>query len=440
MGKKTPQAPAPPDPAKTASAQMGSNVQTAIANSTIGNANTYGPQGSTTYDIIGQQSITGPDGQTYQVPRYSQTTRLSPEQQQLYDQQNRLGSDMNNLAIGQTGRLNNVLGTPVSADGLPAMSGVPGAGTTDYSAGVRGMGATNYANGLTNDFSADRQRVEQAMFDRINPQIERDRASLENTLVNQGFQRGTEAFNNAMNQQGQQVNDLRLGITERGLAEQSGMYGMARDRAGFGASEEARAFQQAMQAGQFGASEQSRAFNTALQGAQFGNQARQQSLQEMLALRNQPINEISALMSGGQVSLPNAPQYQGGNVGGADVMGATYNTAAIQNAQYQQQMQQQNAAMGGMYGLGAAGIMGATSPVGSGLLKSAGSWFMSDRRLKRDIRDLGITLMNGVKLYAYKYLWEERERVGVMADELAKVRPDAVVNVGGFLAVKYGAL
>ena len=84
---------------------------------------------------------------------------------------------------------------------------------------------------------------------------------------------------------------------------------MARDRAGFGASEEQRAFDQAMAAGQFGSGEQNRAFNTQMAGAQFGNQARQQSLQEMLALRNQPINEISALMSGGQVSLPNVPQY-----------------------------------------------------------------------------------------------------------------------------------
>ena len=319
MGKKTPVAPATPDAAKTASAQMGANVQTAIANTAMGNANTYGPQGSTTYDIIGNQSITGPDGQSYQVPRYSQTTSLSPEQQKLYNQQTQLGGEMNNLALGQTQRLGGVLGSPISADGLPQMQNAPD--------------ASQYLSQLPTDFSADRQRVETAMFDRLNPQLDRDRSSLENTLVNQGFQRGTEAFNSAMDSQNRQVNDQRLAITERGLGEQQGLYGMARDRAGFG-------------------------YNTALQSAQFGNQARQQGLQEMLALRNQPINEISALMSGGQVSLPNAPQYQGGNVAGTDVMGATYNSAALQNSQYQQQMQQQNAAMGGLFGLGQAGILG----------------------------------------------------------------------------------
>jgi hypothetical protein len=79
----------------------------------------------------------------------------------------------------------------------------------------------------------------------------------------------------------------------------------------------------------------------------------------MLALRNQPINEISALQSGGQVSLPNAPQYNAPTVGNSDLTGATYNTAALQNQQYGQQLQQQNAMMGGLFGLGQAGILGA---------------------------------------------------------------------------------
>ncbi len=97
MGKSSPQQPALPDPAKTASAQTGTNIQTAIANAAIGNADTYGPQGSTKYNQIGEQTITGADGQVYKVPKYSQTTTLSPEQQQLYNQQTALGGKMNKL-------------------------------------------------------------------------------------------------------------------------------------------------------------------------------------------------------------------------------------------------------------------------------------------------------------------------------------------------------
>jgi hypothetical protein len=49
------------------------------------------------------------------------------------------------------------------------------------------MTPTNYANGLTNDFSADRSAVEKSLFDRINPQLDRDKSALENKLTNQGI-------------------------------------------------------------------------------------------------------------------------------------------------------------------------------------------------------------------------------------------------------------
>jgi hypothetical protein len=295
MGKTTPKAPAPPDPYATAGAQTGANVNSAIASGVIGNVNQTGPYGSTSYNQTDTYTMTGPDGKTYQVPRYTQTTTLSPEQQQLYNQQTQIGSKMNNLASGQLDTLGSVLGTRASADGLPS---------------------------VTNDFSADRARVEQAMFDRINPQLERDRAGLENNLTNQGFQRGTDAFNEAMGEYGRNVNDSRLAITERGLGEQQGLFGMQQSN-------------------------------------------RERALTEMLALRNQPINEIGALMSGGQVSLPQFAGYNAPQIGAADVSGNVYNSAALANSQWQTQQQaaaqKQAALYGGLGGIGGAGLYGATS-------------------------------------------------------------------------------
>lgn len=65
----------------------------------------------------------------------------------------------------------------------------------------------------------------------------------------------------------------------------------------------------------------------------------------------------------------------------------------------------------------------------------------SDRRLKRDIQ-LVTVLENGLRLYAYRYLGDERKFVGVMAqDLLADERySDAVVERGGYFAVDYQAL
>src|SRR5688572_29294715 len=106
MNKKTPAPPPPPNPYQVAGAQTGANVNSAIASGVIGNVNQVGPNGSTSFNQTDTYTMTGPDWQTYQVPRYTQTTTLSPEQQQLYDQQTQIGSGMNNLAMSQIGRLN----------------------------------------------------------------------------------------------------------------------------------------------------------------------------------------------------------------------------------------------------------------------------------------------------------------------------------------------
>jgi hypothetical protein len=289
----SPEKPSTPDPYKTAGAQTDSNVQTAIANSVIGNPNVVGPTGSTTYSQSGDtQTITGPDGKSYQVPRYTQTNTLSPEQQQLYNLNTQTQQNIGQIGVDQSSRIGDILGKPVDYSDLQLDP---------------------------NSFSADRQRVEQAMFQRQQPGMDQRRAALENNLTNQGFQRGTEAFTNAMNEYGQQENDMRLGITERGLGEQQGMYSMARDAAGY---EMLRRTQQ----------------------------------------QNQPINAITALMSGSQVSMPNVPGYNPGQVANTDVSGAVYNSAALQNQQYQAEQAKQGAMWGGIAGLAGTGVSAAMGP------------------------------------------------------------------------------
>ena len=74
----------------------------------------------------------------------------------------------------------------------------------------------------------------------------------------------------------------------------------------------------------------------------------------------------------------------------------------------------------------------AANPNGSGL--------PSDRRLKTGIARLA-TLPSGLGLYRFKYLWSPVEYVGVMAQEVAAIRPDTVVRGGdGYLRVNYARL
>jgi hypothetical protein len=66
--------------------------------------------------------------------------------------------------------------------------------------------------------------------------------------------------------------------------------------------------------------------------------------------------------------------------------------------------------------------------------------FFSDRRLKTDIEQVGM-LAEGIPLYRFRYIWGDDVFVGVMAQDLLAVRPDAVVMTSsGYYAVNYAAL
>jgi outer membrane immunogenic protein len=67
--------------------------------------------------------------------------------------------------------------------------------------------------------------------------------------------------------------------------------------------------------------------------------------------------------------------------------------------------------------------------------------FVSDTRLKRDVVFL-TRLDNGLGIYRYRYLWSDAVYVGVMAQEVALIRPDAVVRspLDDYLRVDYARL
>lgn len=348
--------PKPPDPAKLASEQTKSNRDTAITQYGLGATNQVTPGGSLTYRQIGTWS----DG----TPRYEATTTLSPEMQGIY------GSLMG-AAGNAAGNINN----PIVAPSL------------ETSLDTSGLSALP----TQGDYSTDRLRVEDAISARLNPQLASARGQREQDLFNRGVRPGTEAYDRAMGLVGQQENDARLQTILAGGQEQSRMFSDA--LAG-----------------------RSQGFNELLQGGLFGNNAALQGFQSLLAARNQPINEISALMSGAQVNQPNFVNTPQPGVAGTDVAG-------IYNNAYQQQVQRQQNIMSGLFGLGStiAGIF-------------------SDERLKEDIRRVGET-DDGLPIYTYRYKGDDRTQMGVLAHEAMAFRPEAVgLDESGYLTVNYGAL
>jgi hypothetical protein len=71
-----------------------------------------------------------------------------------------------------------------------------------------------------------------------------------------------------------------------------------------------------------------------------------------------------------------------------------------------------------------------------GGIKLATSIF-SDERLKESIEPVG-ELYDGTNVYRYRYKGDDTPRIGVLAQEVEKTRPDAVSEHGGYLAVDYG--
>ena len=64
----------------------------------------------------------------------------------------------------------------------------------------------------------------------------------------------------------------------------------------------------------------------------------------------------------------------------------------------------------------------------------------SDIRLKRDIVRVG-ALPGGLALYRFRYLWSDRFYVGVMAQDVLKVMPEAVITgKDGLFRVRYDLL
>ena len=111
-----------------------------------------------------------------------------------------------------------------------------------------------------------------------------------------------------------------------------------------------------LQQAQAQAALQSQGFNQAQSQANFQNAQRQAALQEQLALRQLPLNEVAAIMGGAQVQLPQFQAYQGADVAAAPVFAGTQAAGNFAQQNYANQTAAYNAKMG-MYGslAGAAG-------------------------------------------------------------------------------------
>ncbi|AUX76789.1 peptidase S74 family domain-containing protein [Sinorhizobium fredii] len=409
----------------------------------MGNVNQVTPDGSLSYSYTTQKWTDPLSGNVYDLPVATATQKLSEMQQKIKDQNDVASLNLATLATSQSSRLNDLLGKPMDISKAP-VAGDPSKlrlpQYQQFAAGPRLQTSIGNAGDIMRSYETDfdTSTYENALMARLNPQLERDRAALETRLANQGLQPGSEAYNRAIDEANRTSNDARIAAVLNAGQEQTRLANVANQKASFENAAQAQAYGQALQNADFGnnANQQmyqngqsATAANNALQDQSFNaqqaqinaqNTARSNYLNEQYASRNQPINEIAALLSGAQVTSPNFVQTQGQSIQPVDYAG-------LVQQNYQNQMAAYNA----------------RQQAGGNLLDSLlGFLPKSDRRAKKNIEKVG--RLKGHNLYEFQYKGEPTsgpKHIGVMAQEVEKTRPEAVLRgADGMRRVDYGQL
>lgn len=250
------------------------------------------------YTPLGSQLWSRPS--TVNPDLFRQDINLSPAGQGLFDTTLRTQQKMADVGDAQLNRASGALSSPVNFDNAPK------AMTAD-------------------DLEGMRKNVTDALYkrstDMLDPQFALQEQKTRQRLADQGFQQGDAGYSNPTG----------TGALDQFDRAKQLAYGNARDSAIAG-----------------GGAEVSRDYGISAD-------ARKQAVTEALALRNQPLNELSAFRSGSQVSMP---QFQAtpamSTPGAAPIFDATKAGYDASMGAYNAQQASANNTSSGLFGIGAA--------------------------------------------------------------------------------------
>lgn len=304
-----PSPPPAPDYLGAAQAQGAANVDAARTTSKLNNPNVISPYGtqSVSYGSFDQPGYDqalqdynfrlrrGDQGITAPTRDQFTTNTDTPTITQTFSPEQQALYDQSNATKLQLSQL--------AGTGADALQGVVGTGV-DFSGAPQ-----------TSDYNTTRRNVIDAMMSRANEDYGKQTDQTNSDLVAAGIRPGTKAYADRMQMIERSRNDARAQAEVAGGNAASQAYGMDSAR-------------------------------------------RQQAITEYLAQRQTPLNEISALMSGSQVSNPFAtPGYSASaNVQPAPIFGATQAAGQYGTDVYNAQAGQAGNVMNGLFGLAGAGI------------------------------------------------------------------------------------
>jgi len=547
MGKKTPKPPAPIDYAAAAASQGQANLASALQTSYLSNPNIVNPYGSST-TTFGEAK----DASNNVIPGATQATvtqKLNDASAAALASQQEVEKQLAALALQGTGVAAKQLATPFSYDpsksflntsgpqaqaytpsaALGALNYGPKAGEYGTAAGIDAgaygqagginagaygqagginAGAYGQATGQLNLSNVARMPVnagmtgQNAILSRLTPQIQQVEAATAQRLANQGITPGSEAYRNAMRDQGQQANDLYTQAALQGInldigANQQG-YGQALSSAGLYNQAINQNFGQGLSAQQLSNQAINQNFGQGLSAQQLANQAIGQNFGQGATAREMQNQAIAQNFGQGVTStgLQNAAQAQAANqqmaqesanreaqnqIFNQQMSSANFQNAARQNdlqmqlGLYNQPLNQVNALMAGSQiqnptfqaytgsNVNAAPVfqaaqqtgqdaqaayaqqvaaanarMAAIGAIGGAAGTALSGTSFSDIRLKSKIVRVG-THPLGIGIYEYDI--DGRRERGVIAQEVERVLPSAVIeHSNGYKMVDYGAL
>lgn len=220
---------------------------------------------------------------------------------------------------------------------------------------------------LTKNFTIGNEATEKRLFElgrkRLDPMMAQRDEDLRSRLANQGIKAGSAAYDREMALMGQQEND---------------------------------------------------AYNNLLLSG------RSQAVNEQLTEDNQRINQISALLGGGQVSQPTFATNPGiSPMATTDVGSIIANSDANRMAAWEQRQAGIGSFLGGLGGLFELSEL-------------------SDERAKDDMEKIAET-EDGISIFKFRYKGSPKTQIGLKAQDVAKKKPKAVAKgADGLLRVNYG--
>lgn len=285
MGSSAPSSAPQYNASQVSADQTNSNINTAVSNKFLNNTNQVTPQGTLTYNQTGTTNVDG-----HEIPQFTATQTLSPEQQAIYSKTTGLQSGALDTAKTQLGNVQHALDTPFDVSKAPA---------------------------LPTDQGAFRDQAYGDLMSRFNTDYGNTQAQLDTKLRNQGLQPGTKAYDDQM---------MQLARTKTDASQQA-----------------------QLQAG-----------NLAGQNLQQAQLLHNANLSDQQLQQSQPVQMLSALMGqGGGVTQPTYAPSNNSQIANTDISGNALAQYQGQMNAYNQQLQQQNSMMGGLFGLGGSAAQGA---------------------------------------------------------------------------------